>query len=106
MSGHPKGPQSWVEGFRPLLGKQGPMVGGGAGGGHLGALSRLETDAMQGSDSWELQLSWVGGSLRSQALVVESVLGEPWGRAMSQCRGAMGQQPLPRRDPGAEHEKI
>lgn len=105
MSGHPKGPQSGPEGFRPLLGKR-TRSWAAAGGGHLGALSRLETEAMQGSDSWEPQLSWVGGSLRSQALVVESVLGEPWGRAMCQCRGAMGQQPLPRRDPGAEHEKV
>lgn len=52
--------------------------------GHLKALSRLETNGMQGSDSWEPQLSWGGVSLRSQALDVESVL-----RAMS-VQGSQG----------------
>lgn len=91
-------------GVQATAGETGTCGWAGAGRGHLGALSRLETDATQGSDSWEPHLSWGGGSLRSQALVVESVLGEPWGRAMCQCRGAMRQQLPPRQEPGAEHE--
>lgn len=51
---------------------------------------------MQGSDPWEPQLSWGGVSLRTRhSLMVESVMGEPWGRAMCQCRGPMGQCPCP-----------
>lgn len=93
--GTPRGLRAGQRGPGHCWGNRDPWLGWGWRGA-LGALSRLETDAMQGSDSWEPQLSWVGGSLRSQALVVESVLGEPWSRAMSQCREAMGQQPLPR----------
>lgn len=73
----PQGASERARGVQATAGETGTHGWAAAGGGHLGALSRLETDAMQGSDSWEPQLSWVGGSLRSQALVVESVLGEP-----------------------------
>lgn len=78
-------------GAQATAGETGTCGWAGGGRGHLGALPGLETDAMQGSYSWEPQLSWGGEALRNQALFVESVLGEPWGRAMCQCRGTMGQ---------------
>lgn len=87
--GAPQGASELGRGAQATAGETGTHAWAGGGGGTWEPC--LGWRLMSSRDQSPGNLSWGGVPLRSQALVVESVLGEPWGRAMCQCRGAMGQ---------------